>query len=166
MAGLGHQWQAVANCGSGTCSKALPFIEIPKVHHWPRFAPLKLRSIVKRGRFKAAATPGTDLEGRAVLAKQALQLSVDWKPKFGLASEITHLTDAWLDRSVQSLLRFEPRVVKSAYCWEARCAWCDLKRLSIVVSILWHVKTLSLVDQVPQLCQGLLGHRLNGLLIV
>ena len=131
LAGLGHQWQAVANCGSGTCSKALPFIEIPKVHHWPRFAPLKLRSIVRRGRFKAAATPGADLEGRAVLAKQALQLSVDWRPKFGLASEITHLTDAWLDRNVQSLSRFEPRVVKSALlCWEAWCAWCDLKCLS------------------------------------
>ena len=80
LAGLGHQWQAVANCGSGTCSKALPFIEIPKVHHWPRFAPLRLRSILKRGRSKAAATPSTDLEGRAVLAKQALQLSVNWKP--------------------------------------------------------------------------------------
>ena len=31
LAGLGHQWQAVANCGSGTCSKAY------HLSHFPRY---------------------------------------------------------------------------------------------------------------------------------
>ena len=40
LAGLGHQWQAVANCGSGTCSKAYHLSKFPRYitgldsHRW------------------------------------------------------------------------------------------------------------------------------------
>ena len=107
--------------------------------------------------------PDQDEQKRTRCAQQAVALSLQWRPSFGLGACVDKISDVWIARQIRLVTKYEPRVIFAALaCWEAWVSWCaKVQRIHLDEALESGKSSLNNVVW-QRLWNKQLGARLNG----
>ena len=132
--GLHRQWLLGQKGGAQTLEHAfrVKFAERHQVVTRPGVTPRVKRHVFRKGR--KALNPAMDNMAKRTMARQAIELSLEWAPQAGLFAQDPQPSARTTERAINRVIKYETRVVAAALnTWHRWINWCEESEPKVAV---------------------------------